>query len=250
MFFWVVLWVAYYIYVMSYLIWTQSQPTASFNGLTINNVPFYAAAIPQLEADDSEIYSSFDYWLWMSDYLIILLPFIVLGSLLLIVLFNQAKGGFFGLIVLILGIVFAVLEFFKAIYWTLFWANTSDPIATGCELCCGAAQFCMSHNPGDPRGTPTTQFQVAVVFAYLNAIFSILLIFFGSIVRMGKLDHTQVFTQAKKIPGSNVSAESEIAIPINDTAATNSLQRRATAIRSVADAVGGRAPPRKAMQLF
>ena len=176
MLFWTLMLVFYFAYVHAYMVWTQQNPPSAFNGLRITDVPFYNAA--PVSAGTSEIYFSFDYYTWMTDYLLILLPPYGIGVLLVSVLQRKRSAGIFG--IYFVGIFFILLELAKAIYWTLIWAGWFG-------LSCSKYQFCLSHDPGVPVGTAITQFKIAVIFAYIFAAFSISIIFVQSIVRSGRL---------------------------------------------------------------
>jgi hypothetical protein len=177
---WTLAMVFYFAYVHAYMVFTQQSPPSSFNGLRITDVPFYNAA--PVSASTSEVYFSFDYYTWMTDYLLILLPPYALGAILLAVVWRKRSVAIFG--VYIVGVVFILLELAKAIYWTLIWAGWFG-------LSCAKYQFCLSHNPGEPVGTAIFQFKFAVIFAYVSALLSFGVILTQSIVRSGRL-HTLV----------------------------------------------------------
>jgi len=173
---WTLLLVFYFAYVHAYMVWTQQNPPSPFNGLRITDVPFYNAA--PVSAGTSEIYFSFDYYTWMTDYLLILLPPYGIGVLLVSVLQRKRSAAIFG--IYFVGIFFILLELAKAVYWTLIWAGWFG-------LSCAKYQFCLSHDPGVPIGTTITQFKIAVIFAYIFAAFSVSVILIQSIVRSGRL---------------------------------------------------------------
>ena len=235
--------VVYFVWSHSYLVFTQTQPSAAFNGLTPSNVPFYNS--PQLNAHRSEIYASFDYWLWMTDYLLIYLPPYVIGVLFISVLDQLRTGGVLGVVVV--GIVFGLLELFKAVYWTIVLADQRDPSSSGCSFCCGSVQYCVSHDPGVAPGKPAAQFWVAVIFAYLSTIVSFLLICLPSIIKIGKLDRVQVTTISGRAgSGSGGNAANDLALNITE-GSTTVVQRR-----SASSAGGNKSspPPLPAKNIF
>lgn len=175
---WALLLVFYFGYVFSYLVFTQTAPTASFTGLAITNVPFYALS-PTISASTSEVYHSFDYFLWMTDYLLLLMPPYVIGVLFFSVINQMRAVGVLG--IGIVGFILGLWQFGKAVYWTLIVFNVST------SLSCAAYQFCLSHNPGEPVGTSTSQFITALIFAYVNSLICFLLLTIPGIVRSGRL---------------------------------------------------------------
>lgn len=197
---WTLMLIFYFAYVHSYMVWTQQNPPSGFNGLRVTDVPFYNAA--PVSASTSEIYFSFDYYTWMTDYLLILLPPYGIGVLLLSILQRKRSAGIFG--IYFVGIFFILLELAKAIYWTLIWAGWFG-------LSCAKYQFCLSHNPGDPVGTPITQFIIAVVFAYIFSLFSWSIILIQSIVRSGRLYSLYINGKmAARNPGQQFNTERKL----------------------------------------
>jgi len=243
---WALLLVVYYVWVHSYLIFTQSQPSAAYNGLTTSNVPVYAAAV-HLKPADSEVYKSFAYWAWMTDYLLLLMPAYVLAVILFALLYRLSGVGVLG--VYVVGIFMGLLELAKSIYFTIYWADQSDPSATNCTLCCGSWQFCMSHNPGVAPGTPSTQFVVAVLFTYVNTVLCFLVIVLPSLISIGALRRVHVYTENKLGSSASLAAaaaakQNDFAIPLGagGGGGGDSQQLTQRRQRSMADAAG--APPR------
>lgn len=213
---WTLAMVFYFSYVHAYMVWTQQSPPSSFNGLRITDVPFYNAA--PVSASTSEIYYSFDYYTWMTDYLLITLPPYAIGSLLLAVVMRKRSVAIFG--VYIVGILFILLELAKAVYWTLIWAGWFG-------LSCASYQFCLSHNPGEPVGTTLVQFKFAVIFAYVSALLSIGVLLTQSIVRSGRL-YTLVING--RTPRRQLTTDKKAAGDADVLFNANAVQRRRATI--------------------
>jgi len=165
---WTVLLVGYFIYVHPYNVWTQSQPFHATNGLTFSSVPFYTGIMNSIR---SEIYRSWDYWIWMTDYLSILFPPYIIGVFFLVFRHQFTSVG------LVLGVyiivpVALILQATKAIYWS--WLTNA--------YWCQRIEFCTTHDLGLPPTTMTTQFLIAVIFAWLQVIFLATLIAVPSVV--------------------------------------------------------------------
>lgn len=205
MFLWLFGLVFYYSYVHANLVFTQSSPPSAFNGLTVANVPFYSAA--GVAAFRSELYRSFDYFVWMTDYLLILLPPYAVTVLLVAVLFRDRSAAMYG--VYIIAIFFGILEFAKAVYWSFVWAGWFG-------LSCGNYQFCMSHNPADPVGMTSPQFVCAVIVAYISTVLSIGVIFVQWIVKSARLYEITINSKLQKLSllNSNSRNQSDAAITI------------------------------------
>lgn len=187
--------VIYFSIVHAYLVFTQQSPPAAFNGLTVANVPFYSAA--GVAAYRSEVYRSFDYYVWMTDYLLLLLPPYAIGVLAVGVLFRERSVAAYG--VYVVAILFGLLQLAKALYWTFVWAGWFG-------LSCGKYQFCLSHNPGEPIGTTTFQFVYAVIFAYVSAVLSFGIMFVQWIVKSARLYAMTIAGKALKKNGFNVNS--------------------------------------------
>lgn len=212
---WTLAMVFYFSYVHAYMVFTQQSPPSSFNGLRITDVPFYNAA--PVSASTSEIYFSFDYYTWMTDYLLILLPPYAIGSLLLAVVMRKRSVAIFG--VNIVGILFILLEIAKGFYWTMIWAGWLG-------LSCAKYQFCLSHDPGMPVGTPIFQFKFAVIFAYASAVLSIGVLLTQSIVRSGRLYTLVINGRAPRSFATNKKAPGDADFLFN----ANAVQRRRSVI--------------------
>jgi len=212
---------AYFLYVHTYIVWTQ-ESSAPIE-LSRANVPFYAASAPIMAqtSSKSERYVSFDYFVWMTDYLLLLLPPYVIGVFLFSVLFTMSSVGSTG--ITIVGIVFFLLQLSKGVYWTLIWANTSASVS------CINYQMCISHNPGVAVGSPSLQFIVAIFVAYATALLSVLLLLVPGMVKRADLPSLSISESAAK-RGSDFSF-----------AVVTETQQRPTKRTSIASAF--RAPP-------
>lgn len=167
----------YFSYVHASLVFTQSNPVAA---ITIADVPFYSyPGEPALNPAVSEIYASFDYYLWMSDYLLIFALVWSLGASLGALLF-QMNSAF---LVTIIAVLFAALELFKAIWWTLYLTNV---------FACNEYQFCINRNPAAPASTASSQFLVAVIMTYVFAALSLSLLGLNAVVKTAHLSRLQI----------------------------------------------------------
>lgn len=223
----------YFVYVHSYLVFTETSP---FIGLAITDVPFYAAS-PAIvaSAGTSEIYASFDYYVWMTDYLLLFLPPYVIGVFLFAVINQMRSVGILG--VTLVGVFFLLVQLAKAVYWTLIWAGVFG-------LSCAGYQFCVSHNPGVSIGTPSTQFVVAVFYAYATALLSILLFFIPEIVKSGRLSTPIIFGKAAQ----RSMAADQTVIPT-----ASGISRRAARGPPLASSKNERAippPPRTRLNIY
>ena len=159
---WTIALLFYFAYVHMSLVFTQTDTSAcsSANTITIGDVPFYHYPLSPMKASKSELYCSFDYYVWATDYLLALVPVYVLSMTLFAVVWQTSSAFAVG----ILAVLLALIEFAKAIYWTLYWTNV---------LPCDRYQFCVNRDPAQPPDSANTQFIVATILAYVFGIFSL-----------------------------------------------------------------------------
>lgn len=173
---------SYYVYVHTALVFTQldSSACSSFTGLSINDVPFYSyAGEPALHPSVSELYCSFDYWVWATDYLRIFLPVFVLGTATASLAFQSPRATGLSAVSAIWGL----FELAKAIYLTLYLVGAYD---------CNTYQFCINRNAAEDANTPNTQFVVAVIAAYVFSLLAFSFIGLDTSIRRAALPRLRI----------------------------------------------------------
>jgi len=207
---WMALLLAYFVYVHSYLVWTESIPTHAANGLTFSDVPFYAA--PPMNPIRSEVYSSLDFWIWMTDYLFALTPFYVIGVFFLVFRHQFTSVGLLLGVYIVAGLGI-LAQIAKAVYWSVLIS----------AVWCPRIQFCTTHNLGLPPTTHTTQFLFAVIFAWLQVVFMLSLIAIPSVVANG---WRREWMRLSQIAGKLGKSTTDVAFSVGAAAPT--VRRRTT----------------------
>lgn len=223
---WAILLAGYFIFVHPYLTFTQTTPLAPFNGLTFASVPYYSGAIAPVR---SEIYISFDYWVWMSDYIIGLIPFMAVGIFFLVFRCQITSVG----PVYIVAVVATLIQISKAIYWSVEIT----------PALCAKFPYCTTHNLGLPATTPNVQFVVAVIFAWIQTLGCLFLFMLPTVVKEGwRKTLRTIYSIQSRLP-----AAQKVHTPINDVAFSftdaRALRRRAPPAFTSTGADYGRPPP-------